>query len=437
MFTARAFSCRLLRIPHQILRRFCRFFYQLEAGARSAEALLYLQVLRQVWPEALDELMPRVKLPSNALPDIASWYIKARHPGSLQRQLNDIIVSMAEGLVSLPLSTKIALFEEALRITSENSPAVFARYIRFLARFSDSDERLTAVGDRFFTFGPSIWNKSFKDAWGLYLSALARIGRVDEALEILERCDKKYRLSGIETIPPAALFARDNGYSNRAVGKAAELMRITRENEERGVLTGFISGKRVAIVGSSPLERGRGRGAEIDGYDIVIRFNNAPAGKRFSTDFGCKTTILSRNLAPPWLPIPSEAGVILIPDGLERTPLRQETIKAFLAASREGKLVCEIPLVEYRSIMREAGIPHLSTGAVVCAYIKRLVPELSRHDLYGFSHFLDDVAVNYGVYEQFHYYGKKCDEPEDMSFHEHPLARERKFLISLFPEAGR
>jgi len=421
-----------LEIP-RLIRRLGQFIYNLEAGARSAEALLYLHTMQKVWPEAIDEIMPNMKIPSNALPDIASWYILARQPRNLQRQLTDMLVSMAERLVSLPLAPKIALFEEALRIPSDNTEAVFARYIKFLASFGECDERLLEVCDRFYNLGPSIWGIRFINIWGFYLSALLRTGRMDDAREILKRCVKNYGLSAIEIFPPVALFARDNGYSNRKIDRAAELMLIVRENEERGALASYFSGKTVAVVGSSPLECGRGRGSEIDGHDIVIRFNNASAVKSLDSDFGNKTTVLSRNIALPGFQINPSADVVLIPDGLERFSVHRKMIEAFLAASKRGQLVCAIPLAEYRSIMREADIPHLSTGVVVCAYVKRLVPEVSRRDLYGFSHFLDDAGINYGAYKQVHYYLKRHDEPINPNFHTHPLAKEREFLRTLFP----
>jgi len=426
------FLRRLLQFP-RLVRRISQFLDQLETGARSAEALLYIQTMRQVWPEAIDEIMPGVKVPPETRSDIASYYIKkSRSLKNLQRQLNANLVSMAEGLSSLSLSAKVALFEEALRIPSENTPNVLARYIRFLALYGESDDQLVEVGDKFSRLGPSIWNESFRNTWLLYLSALLRKNRVDEALDILKRYEKNYRLSEIETVPAAALFARDNGYFNRAIEQAAELMRIVRENERQRTFVRFISGKSVAVVGNSYLESGRGRGPEIDGHDIVIRFNNAPSEKIFAPDFGEKTTVLSRNLARKGFKINSAAEVILIPDGLERRPLRREMVKAFLAASRQGSLICGIPLGEYRSIMREADITHLSNGAVVSAYVKRLVPEFSRRDLYGFSHFLDE-ALNHREYKQFHYFEKRCDGPDDSSFQIHPYPKESQFLRSLFP----
>ena len=46
-----------------------------------------------------------------------------------------------------------------------------------------------------------------------------------------------------------------------------------------------------AIVGSGGSLRGSGYGAEIDGHQMVMRFNAAPAGGNFAADVGARTTL--------------------------------------------------------------------------------------------------------------------------------------------------
>ncbi|MBT9292556.1 glycosyltransferase family 29 protein [Prosthecodimorpha staleyi] len=53
--------------------------------------------------------------------------------------------------------------------------------------------------------------------------------------------------------------------------------------------------KTIAVVGNSPVQIGRGAGAEIDAHDIVIRFNNFSEDDRFTVDYGRKTTIWARS----------------------------------------------------------------------------------------------------------------------------------------------
>ena len=55
----------------------------------------------------------------------------------------------------------------------------------------------------------------------------------------------------------------------------------------------YIQGKSIAIVGSAPNEIGKGKGAEIDAHDIVMRFNSYST-KGYEEDYGSKTQIYCR-----------------------------------------------------------------------------------------------------------------------------------------------
>ena len=52
----------------------------------------------------------------------------------------------------------------------------------------------------------------------------------------------------------------------------------------------FLSGKTIAVVGNGPGEIGKGLGMEIDGHDVVIRFNNYQT-KGFENDYGSRTDV--------------------------------------------------------------------------------------------------------------------------------------------------
>lgn len=58
---------------------------------------------------------------------------------------------------------------------------------------------------------------------------------------------------------------------------------------------------RIAVVGNSPIEAGRGRGAEIDRHDLVIRFNNYSDDPAYAADYGRRTDV--------WVRAGSHAGV--------------------------------------------------------------------------------------------------------------------------------
>ena len=61
----------------------------------------------------------------------------------------------------------------------------------------------------------------------------------------------------------------------------------------------LLKGKRVIIVGPSRTSLGTGQGDAIDGYDIVVRFNDAiehmPFTGRFADDLGTRADIIYCN----------------------------------------------------------------------------------------------------------------------------------------------
>lgn len=53
---------------------------------------------------------------------------------------------------------------------------------------------------------------------------------------------------------------------------------------------------RVAVVGNSGIEIGRGHGAAIDAHDVVIRFNDFSVAPDFAPDYGTRTDVLVRTI---------------------------------------------------------------------------------------------------------------------------------------------
>jgi hypothetical protein len=76
---------------------------------------------------------------------------------------------------------------------------------------------------------------------------------------------------------------------------AAEMPLIKQLVGARGATANILadSGKTVCVVGNSPCLLGKGRGAEIDGHDLVLRFNNFET-LDYEQDFGRKTDIWVR-----------------------------------------------------------------------------------------------------------------------------------------------
>ena len=61
----------------------------------------------------------------------------------------------------------------------------------------------------------------------------------------------------------------------------------------------FLSGKRVALVGPASTLLGEGRGAFIDGHDVVVRLNHAwPLPEDLKKDVGSRIDVIYHNLNP-------------------------------------------------------------------------------------------------------------------------------------------
>ncbi|MBX7491550.1 glycosyltransferase family 29 protein [Helicobacter turcicus] len=95
----------------------------------------------------------------------------------------------------------------------------------------------------------------------------------DDAMEILEYY---YNQTAI-TIPETPL-----------IKLSKTLDSLMNENETQFLR--YIENKRIIVVGNSPIELGKNKGKVIDGFDIVIRFNNFVT-QGYEEDYGSKTSI--------------------------------------------------------------------------------------------------------------------------------------------------
>lgn len=91
----------------------------------------------------------------------------------------------------------------------------------------------------------------------------------------------------------ADFMIKNNLSSNNKMAKTAKLYNILAKAEEENVLANYLKGKNVAVVGNGPYEIGKNKGDEIDGLDVVYRFNDYSVDSNFEKDYGRKTTIWS------------------------------------------------------------------------------------------------------------------------------------------------
>lgn len=144
----------------------------------------------------------------------------------------------------------------------------------------------------------------------------------------------------------------------------------------------YLKNKSIAVVGNSPCEIGRNKGAEIDSHDVVIRFNNFSLDKDFIIDYGKKTNI--------WVLTPAlnsilkretlqEFDFILTPISNRIIPMdRFGVLNNWL---QSGIKVVRIDCIDY---LIHYDIRVMSLGLIVICYLLDKV-QFSNLTLYGFS----------------------------------------------------
>ena len=192
-----------------------------------------------------------------------------------------------------------------------------------------------------------------------------------------------------------------------------------------GVFEETLSGKRVAVVGNGPQEVGRGNGAKIDAYDVVIRFNDFPTDEKFRRDYGGKTDVwvTSCHTKTAWR---EGVPVVLAGDFFYADEFPDTWLVENLARRPETRATA-IPLDFYGETRRESGIKLPTLGALVLARIKKLRPDFSADDVFGFS-FKETIPPK----KLEHYYGSAATRCGTI----HDLDEERVYLRRLFGMEG-
>lgn len=191
--------------------------------------------------------------------------------------------------------------------------------LKKIHKLKDSSPTSEELG-RFFI---KLSKKGFKNldnvVWIEYIQHLVLCSDIEDALKELKQYKETYpNLKDIERFLFVANFACKSGISNNIIEKASDVYEELERNTNSDIFKQLINGKSVAVVGNGPSEVGKGSGAEIDSHDIVIRFNNYHT-KGFEADYGSKTTIHIKGLAPDILHGIDDDGVQLINYTLDPT----------------------------------------------------------------------------------------------------------------------
>jgi len=182
----------------------------------------------------------------------------------------------------------------------------------------------------------------------------------------------------------------------------------------------YITGKSVAVIGNAACERGERRGAEIDGHDVVIRFNNFVLSEEFKKDYGEKVNI--------WGITPGIESLNMRDDlfgfdfvfspcvGIELSSDRCRLLYNYLLS---GAKYFQISSIEARSA---SNIVVPSVGLYALHYLSQHREKMSKVSIYGF----DPVRAQKKAR---HYFKGDLVATKNLKFHD--WQREEQYLNHL------
>jgi hypothetical protein len=245
----------------------------------------------------------------------------------------------------------------------------------------------------------------FDDPWCniVYMSWLLLRKEEEKALDILRRHLKAYAQETIIERLPVADLAHRNGISNENIAAASGLFQTIRENFGNNLLEKYVDqfgdNVKIAIVGNGPHELGRGRGAEIDGHDIVVRFNDYNDSEKFACDYGKKANIVIFSTAWPQLSLilNKQVPIFLTYD------LYNENYSLDLIGRYKEKPFSNITTIGLSPVKKEIrekyNIGWPTSGFTGIYYFKEyLKKNIKKSDIYGFS-LNSEKLIQEGHYE--------------------------------------
>ncbi len=246
------------------------------------------------------------------------------------------------------------------------------------------------------------WQRDNSLMWLIYIASLYERGDEESAAVILDKYIDQYHLKDIDRFFKAAEFAHKMGKRNAKISKSYGILRVLNNNHVETKYEDYIKDKSIAIVGNGGGCIGRGKGAEIDAHDIVIRFNNYPQ-KGYEPDYGSRTNVWIRvgNNEVVYRDIRDYDFVIYEPD-LEHVFMheRQLEILGQYAVMYPDKLFYWNREIK-QEFRKETKIVNPSSGIFAIWQLFRIRKSLRGVDFYGFS--FQESAPDYT-----HYYDDLC-----------------------------
>ena len=121
-------------------------------------------------------------------------------------------------------------------------------------------------------------------------------GLIKKAEKYLKRYIKKFGLSEVEKSLYVSSLALSMNFRNDEIEKNVYICNELNKQMENNSLYNLIKDKKIAIVGSSDECIGKNLGDEIDGHDLVVRFNHYKING-YENDYGKRVDIHCVNLS--------------------------------------------------------------------------------------------------------------------------------------------
>lgn len=236
---------------------------------------------------------------------------------------------------------------------------------------------------------------------------------------------QKFGIGRVHEFFPIAKFSIEHGISNEKIIDSANLWDAFHEHTND--FENLIKGKKVALVGNGPQEVGSGNGKIIDSYDVVIRMNKYIINHKTEKDYGKKVTI--------WVncePIPEDLS-------LKGNFQLCVWLCNFYAASwynlaitskklNQNKKVSSLDMMNlWKEVYQKTGIYCPSNGLNLIYLIKKINPDFSADDCFGFSFKEQNLSKNP---EWGHYAGEKLFNMP------HDLYKEQSAIWKIFNNSG-
>ncbi|MBB3981422.1 hypothetical protein GGR44_001069 [Sphingobium fontiphilum] len=189
---------------------------------------------------------------------------------------------------------------------------------------------------------------------------------------------------------PLAQYLASHGFARKMHSHRFRLMFDAMQREATHFLSVLADpAQSVAVVGNSPIEVGKGRGAAIDAHRQVIRFNDYSVAPPFDRDYGVRTdfavrTIINKDTLKPDS-YPQDTVVLLRHVVFRMSRDWDHILDLYEGGMRFGYLPWSC---YHAAAMRVRATP--SVGLIVATALAERRGALSRDDFFGFS-FLDQL----------------------------------------------